>query len=116
MQYLVLGAILSSVFQTYVNKDVMQFIGNNSYMAVPFMMILAFILSLCSEVDAFIARTFITQFSSGSILAFLIFGPMLDIKNALMLGGYFKTRFVIKVMVYTTLICGMIGFIANEFI
>jgi uncharacterized membrane protein YraQ (UPF0718 family) len=116
MQYLVLGAILSSVFQTYVNKDVMQFIGNNSYMAVPFMMILAFILSLCSEVDAFIARTFITQFSSGSILAFLIFGPMLDIKNALMLGGYFKTRFVVKVMVYTTLICGMIGFIANEFI
>ncbi len=113
MQYLVLGAFLASLFQTYVNKEIIGYIGSHSALAVLFMIALAFILSICSEVDAFIARTFITQFSSGSILAFLIFGPMLDLKNMLMLFGHFKTKFVIKLMVYITLVCALIGFIAN---
>ncbi|WP_069998319.1 permease [Cellulosilyticum sp. I15G10I2] len=116
IKYLVIGASLSALFQTYVDKDIMRFIGSHSYLAILFMMALAFVLSVCSEVDAFIARSFIMQFSSGSILAFLVFGPMLDIKNMLMLMGHFKTRFVIKVAVYITLISALIGFIANLFI
>lgn len=116
MQYLVLGAFLSSVFQTYIQKDIIGFIGGHAILAVVFMIVLAFVLSICSEVDAFIARTFITQFSSGSILAFLIFGPMLDIKNMLMLLGYFKRKFVIKLMIYITLVSALIGFIVNVFI
>jgi len=113
MKYLIFGAFLSSLFQTYVDKGIMGVISGNSYLAVLFMMGMAFILSICSEVDAFIARTFITQFSSGSILVFLIFGPMLDLKNTMMLAGHFKTKFVIKLMTYITLVCALIGFIAN---
>ncbi|MDF2614303.1 MAG: transporter [Clostridia bacterium] len=113
MQYLILGAFLSSLFQTYVSQEVMGFISGNSYLAVLFMMGIAFILSICSEVDAFIARTFIAQFSSGSILAFLVFGPMLDLKNTMMLIGHFKTKFVIKLITYITLVCALVGFIAN---
>lgn len=113
MQYLIFGAFLASLFQSYVDKEVMGFISGNSYLAVIFMMGIAFILSICSEVDAFIARTFIAQFSSGSILAFLIFGPMLDLKNTMMLMGHFKTKFVIKLIIYITLVSILIGFIAN---
>ena len=51
------------------------------------MMLLAFVLSLCSEADAFVASTFLLQFSGASVLAFLITGPMIDIKNTLMMAG-----------------------------
>jgi len=112
-QYLVFGAFLSSLFQIFVDKGAISGIATNPYLSVGFMMGLAFILSICSEVDAFIARTFISQFTSGSILAFLIFGPMLDIKNTMMLLGSFKTKFVLKLILYITLVSYLIGLIAN---
>ncbi|MNZ76586.1 putative permease [compost metagenome] len=59
------------------------------------MMGFAFVLSLCSTSDAFVASTFMHSFSSGSLLAFLVFGPMLDFKNLLMLLSVFKTKFVL---------------------
>jgi uncharacterized membrane protein YraQ (UPF0718 family) len=113
MKYLILGAFLSSLFTAYVDPDVIGYISSNAYVEIFFMMGLAFILSICSEVDAFVARTFIAQFSSGSILAFLIFGPMLDLKNTLMLVGHFKVKFVIKLIIYITLISALIGLIVN---
>jgi hypothetical protein len=73
------------------------------------MMCLAFLLSVCSETDAFIARTFVGQFTNGSILAFLIFGPMIDIKNAIMLTSSFNIKFVIKLMFLIFAICFLIA-------
>ena len=113
LKYLILGAFLSAVFQLAVKGEMLTFISRNSFISVLFMIVLAFILSICSEVDAFIARTFVLSFSSGSILAFLIFGPMLDLKNTLMLLGHFKVKFVVKLMAYITLISIFIGLIAN---
>ncbi|WP_236645780.1 permease [Brevibacillus sp. VP] len=49
------------------------------------MMGLGFIFSLCSEADAFIAASFSNTFSKGSLLAFMVFGPMIDLKNTLLL-------------------------------
>jgi uncharacterized protein len=62
------------------------------------MMLLAFILSVCSTSDAFIAKSFLNQFSISSVMGFMVLGPMLDIKNTLMLLGSFKKRFVIKLL------------------
>ena len=59
------------------------------------MMALAVLLSICSTVDAFIALGFVSIFSPGAILAFLIFGPMVDIKTTLMYLSVFKKRTVI---------------------
>ena len=54
------------------------------------MMGFGYVLSICSSADAFIAASFGQVFSVKALLAFLVFGPMLDMKNTLMLFAYFQ--------------------------
>lgn len=60
------------------------------------MMGFAYIMSLCSTSDAFVASTFATTFSTGSLLTFMVFGPMIDMKGTLMLLSTFRGKFVLK--------------------
>lgn len=108
-KYVIFGAILSAIFQVLVSRDSLNYLGNNSLLSVVAMMSLAFILSICSEADAFIASTFVGQFTSGSIVAFLIFGPMLDIKNTLMLIGAFRKRYILLLLISICVVCYLIG-------
>ncbi|MDN4068478.1 permease [Paenibacillus vini] len=94
-KYLLLGCMLTAGIQSFVAKESLESIGSGPISAYVFMMGFAFLLSLCSTSDAFVAQTFLHSFSSGSLLAFLVFGPMLDFKNTLMLLSVFKTKFVI---------------------
>jgi uncharacterized membrane protein YraQ (UPF0718 family) len=77
-----------------------------------FMMGFAYLLSLCSTTDSFVAASFATTFSSGSLLAFLVFGPMIDVKSTLMLLSIFKARFVLilSVIVAVTVLAGSLLF------
>ena len=97
-KYLILGATLSALMQTFVPRASLFSIGQGNIASILVMLSLAFILSLCSEADAFVARTFLSQFTTGSIMGFLVLGPMIDIKNTLMLLGAFKKRFVLALM------------------
>jgi uncharacterized membrane protein YraQ (UPF0718 family) len=56
---------------------------------------LGFVLSVCSTVDAFVALAFVNTFTTGSILGFLVFGPMVDIKSVMMFLGVFRRRIVL---------------------
>ncbi|WP_412067005.1 permease [Paenibacillus sp. alder61] len=94
-KYLLIGCLLTAGIQSFVAKESLTMIGNGPVSSYLFMMGFAFLLSLCSTSDAFVAQTFLTTFSSGSLLAFLVFGPMLDFKNTLMLLSVFKTKFVL---------------------
>ena len=62
------------------------------------MMILGFLLSLCSEADAFVARGFLDNFGVEGVIAFLILGPMMDLKNLILSFGFFKKKFVIQLL------------------
>jgi hypothetical protein len=62
------------------------------------MMALAAALSLCSESDAFVAASFV-QFGPASQLAFLVFGPMVDLKLIALYSGTFKRGFVRTIVV-----------------
>ncbi|MEK3884813.1 permease [Paenibacillus sp. PL2-23] len=97
-KYLVLGAFIAASMQTFIPTSSLLQIGNNPVTASLVMMALAFTMSLCSEADAFIASSFRSTFSLGSISAFLVFGPMIDIKNTLMLLGTFRTKFVLALI------------------
>ena len=66
------------------------------------MMLFAFIFSACSTSDAFIARSFYGDFSVFSIMGFLVYGPMMDIKNIFMLLSVLKKRFVIELVIIIT--------------
>lgn len=110
-KYLLFGAIITAVIQTFVNRDSLITIGQGEYTSHLFMMALGFVLSLCSTSDAFVASSFTTTFSTGSLLTFLVFGPMLDIKSLLMLLSAFRTRFVLALsalIVVVVLVCSLI--------
>lgn len=74
---------------------------------------LAFVLSVCSTVDAFLALSFARTFTTGSILTFLTFGPMVDIKSTMMYLGVFKRRTVLYMVILPLLISTLIGIWLN---
>ncbi|MGM0873786.1 MAG: permease [Bacillota bacterium] len=101
-KYLIIGAILASLVQTFISTKSILGLGEGFLGSTLVMMGLAYILSLCSEADAFIAASFSHLFPKTSILGFLIYGPMLDLKNTIMMMSVFKFRFVITLMIIIT--------------
>lgn len=103
-KYYIFGAFLSSAFMTIIDKDMLNNLGSKKMLSIIIMMALAFLLSLCSEADAFIAKGFLEHFSIPAISAFLILGPMMDLKNAIILGSYFKKSFIFKLITIIVLV------------
>ena len=91
--YFILGAAVATLFNTSVNQQLIIPLAEDRALSVAAMMGLAALLSLCSTSDAFVAATF-TAFSSASKLAFLVFGPMMDLKLVFIYGLVFRKRFV----------------------
>lgn len=94
-RYLVIGSALAAALQTFAPQDLLAALGSSPVLSVLALQILAFVLSVCSTVDAFLALSFVGVFSPGSIMAFLTFGPMVDIKSTLMFLGVYKPKAVI---------------------
>jgi uncharacterized membrane protein YraQ (UPF0718 family) len=94
-KYVVIGSIIASTMQVYVPTKVLTTLGGTRVTAAIVMMVLAFILSVCSEADAFVASSFRNFFPQTSVVSFLVFGNMVDIKNLLMMFGSFKPKFVL---------------------
>ena len=114
-RFFIMGVFLSTCMQVFIPKEFILSIGSGVLSSIIVMMVLAFVLSVCSETDAFIARSFLGQFTTGSILGFLILGPMIDIKNTIMLCGSFKINFVVKLIFLIITICFILAVIANLF-
>lgn len=91
-RYLVLGAAVAATLQTFVPQTVIGSVANAPVVSLLAMMGLAFLLSLCSESDAFVAASFV-QFGVGAQLAFLVFGPMVDTKLAFLYTATFSKGF-----------------------
>ncbi|OKL35464.1 permease [Domibacillus mangrovi] len=102
-KYLILGAFFASFIQTYVSAQSLLQVGEGWASSTLVMMGLAYVLSLCSEADAFIGASFRHMFPMSSILAFLIYGPMIDLKNTFMLASVFNMKFVISLIVLITI-------------
>lgn len=105
--YFILGVAVASVFSTAVNQEMILPLALNDWLAVTSMMLLAGMLSLCSTSDAFIAATFIA-FPGVAKLAFLVFGPMMDLKLLFIYSAVFKKRFVIGLAVGLFVLIGLL--------
>ena len=105
--FLILGAFITALMRAAVPQEFFSITSGSAAGSLLVMMLFAFVFSACSTSDAFIARSFLNRFSFGSILGFLVYGPMMDIKNLFMLLSLFKKRFVIEL----TLIITVINFI-----
>ncbi len=110
--FFIIGAFLAALLQTFVPQSILLAIGGGPVLSILIMILLAVVLSICSTVDAFVALSFVETFSTGSILAFLVYGPMIDIKAIMMFTRVFKK----KTILYLALIPLFLVILASLFI
>ena len=96
-KFIVIGAALAALYQTVVSQSIVSGVAGTVVVSALALMALAFMLSLCSEADAFVAVSF-TAFPLGSQLAFLVFGPIADMKLALLYSAAFRRAFVLRLV------------------
>jgi hypothetical protein len=111
--FLIIGSAIAALVKSDVElvRNVERLSVDQPLLAVPLMMGLAFVLCLCSEADAFLAASF-TKMSVSAKVAFLVFGPMLDIKLLLMYTRVFRLKLIavivtcvaVQVLLYTTVL------------
>lgn len=111
--FLVIGAFLASVVQTLNVVQSAPALGENPLLAIPAMMGLAILLCLCSEADAFVAANLI-KIPLGGKIAFLVLGPMLDLKLFFMYTRVFRQR-LIWTIIPSVVACVLILSVAVEY-
>lgn len=112
-KYLLLGAFLATSFQVFAGLNYVADVGQNPLLSVAGMMFFAFAVSVCSTADAFIAASFAGSFTTGSLVAFLVYGPMIDLKNVMMMLSSFKPGFVAFLVIAVTLIVAVTSYGIN---
>jgi uncharacterized protein len=100
-RFLLLGATIAALVQTFLPASLVDTVARIPVLSLLVMMALAFVLSLCSESDAFIAASF-TQFGPAGQLAFLVFGPMADFKLSALYLGTFRRWFFTTMLIVVT--------------
>jgi len=112
-RYLILGAMLAAGLQTFISQSTLLAVGSGPVFSVLVMLALAILLSICSTVDAFVALGFLGTFSFGSVLSFLVFGPMVDIKSIIMYLQVFRRRAVVYLVAIPFMMSLLAGVIFN---
>lgn len=102
--YLVLGATIVATLQTYLPASWLTSLGGSGLVGVLVMGLLAVGLAVCSEADAFVAAA-LGQFSPTARLAFMVVGPMVDLKLIAMQGGAFGRAFAVRFAPLTFACC-----------
>ena len=106
-----IGSFVATVFQV-MGSGMFNAAQGGAGLAISMlvMMLMAFVLSLCSSSDAIVARSVANQFPEGALMSFLVFGPMMDIKNIMMLSSGFSKRFIGKLLLTAFIVCFVIIF------
>jgi uncharacterized protein len=93
---LVIGAGIAALINTGFSRASMEPFAGNPFAAVTGMSIMAIALNLCSEADAFVAASFYA-FPLAAKTAFLVLGPMLDVKLLMMYTTVFRPRAIVAI-------------------
>jgi uncharacterized protein len=113
MPALVIGSALAGAVQVLVPREALLAIGSNPALSIVAMMALAMVVSICSNVDAFFALSFASTFTPGAIVAFLLVGPLVDIKMLTLMRTTFTTRTLAGIVVVVLLSAFAIGTAVN---
>ena len=92
--FFIIGTAAASIFNTALDQRILEGLATHPPTAIAALMGLAAILAVCSTTDAFIATTF-RIFPCAAKLAFLLFGPVFDLKLFWLYGVLFRRRFVL---------------------
>ena len=98
VKYLMFGALIASIIQVSLPRDILVMFNNNRILSIITLMLFAYLVSLCSTSDSFVGKSLLSSFSKSSIMAYLLLGPMIDIKNTIVLFGNYKKSFVFSLI------------------
>ncbi|WP_434056609.1 permease [Antiquaquibacter soli] len=113
MPALFIGALIAGAIQVAVPREVLVSLGSNPLWSVLAMMVLAFVIAVCSSVDAFFILPFASTFLPGSIVTFLVFGPIIDVKMLAIMRTTYTTRTLVQLTVVVGLLSALIGLVVN---
>lgn len=98
VKYLIIGALLAASIQVLLPQTVLNLFEHNKILSILALMFFAYFLSLCSTSDSFIGKSLLTTFSENAVLGYLLLGPMIDIKNTIVLLGNYKKSFTVTLI------------------
>jgi len=113
MPALFIGSVVAGAIQVLVPRSVLVSLGSNPLWSILAMLVLAFVISVCSNVDAFFILPFASTFMPGSIVTFLVFGPIIDIKMLALLRTTFTTRVLVQLTLVVGLLAALMGLVVN---
>lgn len=94
VKYLMFGAMLASLVQVLLPRNVLVMFNDNPAVSVIALMLFAYLISLCSTSDSFVGKSLLSSFPKSAIIGYLLLGPMIDIKNTIVLLGNYNSKFV----------------------
>ena len=98
VKYLMFGALIASLVQVLLPRNILMTFNNNQILSIIILMLFAYLISLCSTSDSFVGKSLLSTFSKTGVIAYLLLGPMIDIKNTIVLLGNYKKSFVITLI------------------
>ena len=113
MPALFIGSLVAGLVQVAVPRSVLLGLGSNPLWSILAMMVLGFVISVCSNVDSFFILPFASTFMPGSISVFLLFGPIIDIKMLTLMRTTFTARVLVQLTVVVALLSALIGLVVN---
>jgi uncharacterized membrane protein YraQ (UPF0718 family) len=99
----VVGAVAAATFNVTVPRSVLDTFSGTPWLSVVFLVVLAIVLAVCSEADAFVAAS-LTGFSPVARLAFMVVGPMVDLKLIALQAGTFGRAFAFRFSAATVVV------------
>ena len=98
VKYLMFGAFIASLVQVLLPRSVLLFLKGNDVISIIVLMLFAYLISLCSTSDSFVGKSLLVSFTENAVVAYLLLGPMIDIKNTIVLFGNYKKSFVLSLI------------------
>ncbi|WP_396652297.1 permease [Microbacterium sp. SLBN-146] len=115
MPALVIGSAIAGAVQVLIPRDVLLAIGSDPILSIFAMIALALVVAICSNVDAFFALSFASAFTPGSIVAFLLVGPLIDVKMLALMRTTFRGRVLLGIVAVVIPAAFVIGTAVNLF-
>jgi uncharacterized protein len=113
MKMLCIGAMIAAATQTIVPREVMAAIGSNLWLSLLSMLALSLVVSICSGVDAFFALSYAGSFPIGSLLTFMLAGPMINVKTLAIMKSTFRLRYLVLVGLSVSVMAVAVGLVVN---
>lgn len=113
--FVVISAAVAAMLQTFMPPSITEMIGEHPILSVLAMMVLATTLSLCSEADAFVARSLAPLTTGGGVLSFLVIGQMIDLRNIFLLPRVYDRWVIVRTFSLAIVFTFLVGVGVNYF-